>query len=137
MTTVEEFIARNGIRSVVRPAKENPAMQDEMPGASHWNVTLIHDGRRMTVPFSQGSAHTKPPTTAEVLDCVRSDATTLGDDSETVRYGFEEWAEELGYDPDSRRAERTYRAVVDQTERLRGLLGRGAYADLLTDVEGL
>jgi hypothetical protein len=93
---------------------------------THWKCTLRTKGRRMTLYFSQGSAHTREPETADVLDCLASDARTL----ESSR-SFEEWALDLGYDEDSRKAERTYRAVKKQSARLRKLLGESAYKALL------
>lgn len=37
--------------------------------------------------------------------------------------GFEDWAGELGYDPDSRSAESTYRACLEIALKLRGAIG--------------
>jgi hypothetical protein len=82
----------------------------------HWAVTLRMGRKQMTVPFSQGWAHTKPPTAADVLDCLASDASGADE-------SFEDWAANYGYDTDSRKAERTYNAVRKQTARLRQFLG--------------
>ncbi len=38
-------------------------------------------------------------------------------------YSFDEWARDLGYDTDSRRAEKTYKQVVSQTAKLKRFLG--------------
>ena len=73
----------------------------------------------MSLTFTKGSGHGgKRPTLAEVLDCLVSDAASL----EGAR-SFEEWARNLGDDPDSRRAERAYKAVVAQTDKLKACLG--------------
>jgi hypothetical protein len=50
---------------------------------------------------------------------------------------FEEWAMNTGYDPDSRRAERIYRAIGEKLFELRKLLGYDAYNTLCNDVERL
>ena len=56
------------------------------------------------------------PTAEDVMECLLSDAQAENDD-------FEGWASDLGYDTDSRQAEKTYKACVDIAHRLRKLLG--------------
>jgi hypothetical protein len=46
-------------------------------------------------------------------------------------------AKELGYDPDSRKAEWIYRTVENQTERLREFLGPVVYREALYETERL
>jgi hypothetical protein len=70
----------------------------------------------------------EPPTAAEVLDSLASDAS--GADQ-----NFEDWCADFGYDTDSRKAERTYNAVREQTFSLRKLLGHRDFETLLSDVE--
>ena len=56
---------------------------------------------RMTVYFSQGYGHNgREPKTADVLDCLSSDAASIGNTD------FEMWCNDLGYDSDSRKAEK-------------------------------
>lgn len=98
--------------------------------AHHYKVTFeryvaaldtfydVAETRKVTFPFHTGSAHTTEPTAADVMECLLSDAATLTDIT-----SFEDWANELGYDTDSRKAERAYKAVVRQGERLAYLLG--------------
>ncbi len=127
--TLAEFLARTGITADAQPAPSNPnADADHWAAeAQHWTVTLAQPGgRTLAVSFSQGSAHTKPPTAHDLLDCLAADAGTVADGQ-----SFEDWAADLGYDTDSRRAERTYRAVVDQTARLRAFLSPEDFDALL------
>ncbi len=92
----------------------NPNMDDA--SMDHYKCTLRNDGRSMTVYFSKGSGHNgAPPTLDEVLECLASDCANLG--------SFEDWCSEFGYDTDSRKAERTYHAIVKQEIALRRLLG--------------
>lgn len=70
----------------------------------------------------------EPPTVAEVLDCLASDAS--GADQ-----SFEDWCSDLGYDTDSRSAERTYNAVRQEMYDLRKLLGTADFETLLYSVE--
>lgn len=120
MMDTKQFVAREHIRAAVNWADSNPNAADDQWAreATHWRVTLRYQGRQMTVPFSQGSAISREPSAADVLDCLASDASGY----EQAR-SFEEWAADYGYDPDSRTAERTYRAIEKQTAALRRLLG--------------
>jgi hypothetical protein len=60
---------------------------------------------------------TTHPTAASVLYCLLSDSDAL--DSPTL----EEWASDLGYDTDSRKAEQIYRACIENGLKLRRVLG--------------
>jgi hypothetical protein len=99
--------------------------------ANWYRVTLGYDGRTMTVPFGMGSALTDEPNAADVINCLASDAATF----ENAR-SFEEWASELGFDSDSRRAYAIYQQTETQTTELRGFLGE-QYDAYLWDTEGL
>lgn len=57
------------------------------------------------------------PKLLDVLYCLIQDASVLDSG------GFEEWADNYGYDTDSRSAEKTYRQCIDQSLQLRNLLG--------------
>lgn len=120
---IKQFIDRHGIRIDSSRLDRNPHMEDFQ--GDHWRVTLRCGRRQMTLPFSKGYGHEgREPETAEVLDCMASDAS--GADQ-----GFEDWASDLGYNTDSRKAERTYKAVQSQTVKLRKLLGDRDFTALL------
>lgn len=109
------------------PASDNDAQW--LATAHHYVATLSVAGRAVpTLPFatfySQGSAHKSPPTPDAVLWSLASDC--RGADA-----SFEEWASEIGWDTDSRRAERTYEAIQRTRRGLLRLLGRDAYAALI------
>lgn len=130
--TIEEFITHHGITFSAVRANSNPHMDDMGPDAKHWLCYLGADSDQMHVPFSQGSSHTEPPTATDVLDCLALDASSVENAS-----SFEEWAEEFGYDTDSRKAEKTYVICKDQALQLRDLLGAEAFEELLWNVERL
>jgi hypothetical protein len=65
--------------------------------------------------FPKGKAINPDP--CDVLYCLASDADVLNYSN------FEEWAESLGYDTDSRKAEKTYRACLETALALRNGLG--------------
>ena len=132
--TLDQFITEQQLVMSVRPIKRNPHIQEQMP--RNFECTIEFEGRGyhepLTVYFSQGSAHKKPPTLAEVLDCLASDASGV-DNAQS----FEDWASEYGYDTDSRKAEATYRICEKQAQELKALLGRDAYTQLLYNTERL
>lgn len=66
------------------------------------------------------------PSAADVLYTLVSDAGAL--DHPT----FEDWAAELGYDTDSRKAEATYRACLEIGLKLRAAVGDGGLEQLRT-----
>lgn len=87
-------------------------------GRTYWTVTLRYKGRKMTTPYNMGSAHTSEPGAASVLSCLISD-------NESVKNArsFEDWCGDMGWDSDSRRAERTYNACRDLGAKVERLLG--------------
>lgn len=104
------------VRADVTWADSNPHMDDMPAGSRHYRVTLRYKGRQMTVPFSCGPLIEREPSAKDVLECLLSDS--CGADE-----AFEDWCAELGYDSDSRKAERTYKAVQAQSVKTRNLLG--------------
>lgn len=118
---VTQFCEKHRIRSSTIMVDENPNCP-EWTDADHWKVTLRGFDRQLTVYFSKGSGHHgAEPEVDEVLDCLMSD--------DTHGQSFEDWASELGYDTDSRKAERIYHACQKNTEKLRKFLN-GHYDEL-------
>lgn len=92
---------------------ENPNM-DDSENMDHWKVTLLNpkNKRQLTVIFSQGYGHNgQEPTADDVISC-------LVFDSDCLDYDFEEWASNLGYNPDSRKAYRTFDICLIQSRKL-------------------
>ena len=92
---------------------ENPNM-DNSENMHHWKVALLNpkNKKQLTVIFSRGYGHNgQEPTADDVLYCLVSD-------SDCMDYDFEEWAENLGYDPDSRKAEKTFKVCKRQSAKL-------------------
>lgn len=128
--TTQEFIKANELTFRAVEVFTNPNMDPEWSKtARHWQCRISKGSHSMYVPFSQGSAHKKAPKLAEVLYCLALDASGV--------QSFEDWASEFGYDTDSRKAERTFNTILEQTSALRGLLGLEAFNTLLNDVERL
>ena len=72
------------------------------------------------------------PALRDVLECLASDASSVECESR-----FEDWADSLGYDTDSRRAEKIYNLCQNVGNDLRYLLGNGQYQKLLWETERL
>ena len=123
----QNFAQEHNIHADAERADSNPNFSGEDRGQHHWKVTLRRGKARLTVPFSQGSAHTKPPTALDVLGCLASD-------SQSVNYTFEEWCSEFGEDVDSIKAEKTFKACKKQAAALKKFLGDDLYKELLDGV---
>lgn len=84
-----------------------------------WKCRLRYQRRSLTVPFWMGRGHHgAEPTAGDVLGCLILDATGY----ENAR-DFEDWCSEYGYDTDSRKAERIYKAVKASAPKIRRFLG--------------
>jgi hypothetical protein len=141
--TIGQFVADNGIALKAARTDRNPNMGADM---DHWKVTLtrpeenvIVDGAlsmtgrklRMTVTFSKGRGHNgAEPTANEVLDCLASDAAGVESAG-----SFEDWCSEYGYDTDSRKAHKTFKACEHEATRLKNFLGDDLYDQLLWHTE--
>jgi hypothetical protein len=97
------------------PTKLDREINQWGDGSHHYRVTLTYDGRSMSTCYHMGSAHTKGPKLLNVLDSLFLDSDCGAD--------FEDFCANSGYDTDSRRAERTYKACVSIGIRLRKVLG--------------
>ncbi len=133
MTTLHAFVERNKIRVAdCVMVDENPHMKDT--DMYHYKMTLDAriDGRRsqLTTFFSVGYGWTREPNAEDLLECLASDAASI----ENAR-SFEEWAGEMGYDEDSRKAERTFKICQQQAAKLKRFLGEDQYKALLWSTE--
>ena len=131
--TVKQFRQKHHI-GFAAPSQEdcNPNMPD-WQDADHWRCRFKRDGHSMTVHYSQGYGHeTRAPEGNDVLDCIASDACTVEN-----ALTFEDFCDELGYDTNSRRAERTHKFCLATRKRLLQFLGQDAYDELLYNVERL
>ncbi len=91
-----------------------------------WDCTLNRNHHQIHMPFYQGTGHKKAPTVADVVACLLLDAGALV-------VSFEEWCSDMGYDSDSREAERTYHACITSGKQARALLGE--HFDALRELE--
>lgn len=142
--TLTEFITRHNITMAYEASDRNPN-NTEWHDADHWCVhftrtwqgtTAYHNvstgeqsfnkyHAQMTTYFSIGFGHNgKPPLAKDVLQC-------LVDDASYLDMPFSEWAIDMGYDPDSRKAEKIYKACERGAAKLKRFLGEDLYQELL------
>ncbi len=108
------------ILTTTRIAKRTDGLMQD--SASHCTLHYTNSQRtaQMTVTYSMGSAHKQPPTALDVLGSLFSDASCVGD---APGQDFYQFCDELGYDQDSRKTEKTYKACQSISVRLHKLLG--------------
>ncbi len=133
---LNKFAVDNGIKIKSTKVFKNPNMEDS-DKMDNFEVILTMEGNTFQIYYSKGTGlRSYPPgvngmrqphlgkyikpTMAEVLECMRMD-------SFIEDYGFEEWAENLGYDTDSRKAERIYNQCVKQDKEFKDFLGIELY----------
>ncbi len=111
-----------------------------LPQTMYWSRKLDQDealrrtcetGRNHFGKDGKPRNHTSRPLPApELADVLYS----LVSDSDVIEYPtFEDWAENYGYDSDSRQAERTYRACLETALQLRQIIDLDAARDALED----
>ena len=109
---------RGGVHSTITMTGGRPPWDDGRWQGYAWNVTLRYQGRQMSVPFYTGDLAGEP-TTADVLDCLISDSTSVDNEPDWI-----EWAREMGYESldDADTARSIYRACEEISGRLHTLL---------------
>lgn len=136
--SISHFVKKNGITIDAQPIPDRPDREDiDDPKEREWNDTAFHwkiavkrGRKKFPVFWSSGSAAPEAPTAEEVLDNLASDATGFENNPT-----FVEWAQEYGYDPDSRRAEKIHKAVEEISRKLKNLLGDELYKKLIWETE--
>jgi len=99
------------------PSKEEPARR--------WECENGRQAKFVCDPFVyRGTGPELKPDAIDVIYSLVMDADALD------AGGFEEWAGALGYDVDSRKAEKVYNACIDIGLKLRRHLGEGGIAKL-------
>lgn len=105
---------------------------ERFSGFHPYDVVLYFDDDsgvyNMTLPFFVGSLFGGDPTIEDVMDCMHSDCASLEEDP-----SFEEWAFNMGFDPDSRKDERIFRELEFQVDSLRNILGEEHYDRWMRD----
>lgn len=114
-TTYEQWLHMNGERPGTVPPT---SAQAERNLRANYRAFLERNGTPT------------PPDVASMLDCLASDAYSVGE-------GFADFCANYGYDEDSRKAYRTFRACQRSTEKLKAFLGADALEQLTFRTERL
>jgi hypothetical protein len=111
-TPLQSAIDKYKIRMTVVREEWNPTTNQ-----TEWIVRLRKGRKSMTTPFRAGAAH-NGVTAEEVLGCCIRDAEMAENAG-----SFEGFCQDIGYDEDSREAERNYNACLKIGKKLQNLLG--------------
>ncbi len=134
MQTLEKFLDGNDIEMRCRPVSVNghPTRLIAEPWApQQFSCRLYRSNGHHPLTAIVGSTDGTPEL-CDVLDVVAAQAAVVDQ-----AHGYEQWAREMGFDPDSREGERVYRAARREAKLLRQLLGEDQYARLLWQTERL
>jgi hypothetical protein len=128
--TMADRLTEYGLKVSVEREESRPDGFGENDMHRHFRCIVTRKGSRARYlcHFSQGSAHTEDPTPEDVISALISDA-------DGIRDGFERWAAELGYDTDSRKAERIFKACEKTAAGLRRLLSDAEIEALTYETE--
>ena len=124
MKGYKEFAEKHGLVLTSQKVSERKdgLMDREM---DHWKCTLTYQGNVYSFYFSKSFGHEgAAPTIEDVLECFKSDLAYNDLD-------FNEFCEDLGYNDDSIKDKKIYRAIRAQNEAVIDLLGEDLIEDLL------
>ena len=125
MKGYKEFAEKHGLVLTSQKVSERKDKLMDNAEMDHWDCTLMYEGSTYGFYFSKGLGHEgAPPNIEEILDCFKSDLAYNDLD-------FNEFCEDLGYDDDSIKDKKIYRAIRAQNEAVIDLLGEDLVEDLL------
>lgn len=138
MQTIPAFIAQHGLTMTAAETDSNPNMaaDDWSRTATHYICTIRRGDASMEVPFSQGSAHTQPPTLETVLDAISMDIASVENAPDWLDFA-EEWGYMEGGAKTIRQAREAHETISRQRDELREMIGDDALETLLWSVERL
>lgn len=113
--TLESVVSTLKVRVTSTRITPTAERAKEWPGASHYRVTVTYGGRSMRTVFSQGSAYSEPPSVVAVIGSLARDMLNGAT--------FDQWCRDLGYDTDSRKADRVYKACKRIEASMRRVFG--------------
>ena len=97
--------------------------------ANKYKARIIYNNKKsMTIIYYTGNGWKKDPVLEDILGSILLDVTYLD-------YGFEDFASELGYDPDSRTAEKIYKDIQKQAKKINRIFSKEEQEELLTYLE--
>ena len=123
----KEICKKHGITMKVGSPKYGPVDWDNDHDHDHYcfPVTIRKDGKSMRIHFGQSLAKgSTPPDEYDIIACLTKDDPG----------SFENFCSDFGYDTDSRRAEKTYKAVKAEWKKMLRVFGEGECLDDLREI---
>jgi len=137
--TIKQFATALGLKMDVDYADSNPSMSNDNWQANHYKLTIKrkfklngnhldtrYGFKQMTTFFSQGIGIQGEPEIPGVLECLQGDC-------QSAEYSFEDFCGEFGYDQDSRKAFKTYKACGKIKSKLHKFLDADFYRFIKAD----
>ena len=96
--------------------------------ANKYKARIVYNKKSMTIIYYTGSGWKKDPELEDILGSILLDTTYLD-------YGLEDFASSLGYDSDSRTAEKIYKEIQKQAKKINRIFSKEEQEELLTYLE--
>ena len=97
-----EFATKNGVKLIINSSKYGNHFEEDEQKRFIFNCTLVRKRQKFTLDFGQSiAAEDTPPTMYDILTCLTKHNTET----------FEDFCSEYGYNEDSIKALKTYKAV--------------------------
>jgi hypothetical protein len=132
MQTLEKFLDTSDLSMRCRQVDGDDPFLIVQPAPARRYACELYDSNGARPVTTIIGSDEGPPEILEVLDAIAAEAAVV-DEAD----GYEPWALEMGFNPDSRHDERVYRSVRRRARLLRGLVGDERYEQLLWDTERL
>lgn len=96
--------------------------------ANKYKARITYNKKSITISFYTGSGWKKDPVLEDILGSILLDTTYLD-------YGFENFANAMGYNSDSRKAEKIYKEIQKQAKKINRIFTKEEQEELLTYLE--
>ena len=106
-----DFLNKHNMKFYPKYLDYAPYFSDDKESRNIYRLTLSRQGKRFSVKFGQSIYRTQSgetPTAYDLLTCL----------TKYDPYSFENFCSDFGYDLDSRKAEKTYKAVCKEWEKV-------------------
>lgn len=96
--------------------------------ANKYKARITYNKKSITISFYTGNGWKKDPVLEDILGSILLDTTYLD-------YGFEDFANAMGYNSDSRKAEKIYKEIQKQAKKINRIFTKEEQEELLTYLE--
>ncbi len=96
--------------------------------ANKYKARITYNKKSMTTKFYTGRGWERNPELEDILGSILQDTIYLD-------YGFDDFANEMGYDTDSRKAKKIYKEIQEQSKKINRIFSKEEQEELLTYLE--